>query len=420
MRSDKGFGIAWCALNLLRNCPPIFAVYALMMQSHGLTPVDISLLFILWSLSALVFEVPSGAVSDRMDRRAVLMLSSFIPSVVFLLWYWQPTLAGYAAGFLLWGFAGSLWSGTAEAYLFERLAAMGAAERFQEFYGLGSASAQVGIALALFTGGWVSTHGDAVTVWLSAAVAALVALAIPLCFGHAPHALRAPSALAETPSAARLRATGIAGSGNTEVTPTRDVAFSPVRAAMREFRQNTAVRQAALAIGVGLAFYSCFEEYLPLLFDAAGLNPAMMGVWYGACYAARALAMASVGRLPGLARRFPPLWSLVVSGLLLAVGGMFGTPGLIIGCMLYFALNGIAEVCIVNDLQHQQRGDARATVMSLARLGILAAQPAVYMGIGWLATIGTWISTLWFVAAGTTITAALLLGRRQVRAPGTS
>ena len=109
MRSVRRFELAWCALNLLRNCPPIYAVYALMMQKHGLTPVQISLLFMLWSLSALVFEVPSGAVSDRMDRRAVLALSGCIQSAVFLLWFWQPTFADYAVGFLLWGFGGSLW-----------------------------------------------------------------------------------------------------------------------------------------------------------------------------------------------------------------------------------------------------------------------------------------------------------------------
>ena len=391
MRSVRRFELAWCALNLLRNCAPIYAVYALMMQKHGLTPVQISLLFILWSLSALVFEVPSGAVSDRMDRRAVLALSGFIQSAVFLLWLWQPTFAGFAVGFLLWGFGGSLWSGTAEAYLFERLAAIGATERFQAVYGMGSAAAQVGIALALFSGGWVFTFGDSVTVWVSVAVGLLIGFGIPLCFDRAPRALRGAPASA--------------------------AASSPLRAAIAEFRDNIAVRQAALTIGLGLVFYSCFEEYLPLLFNAAGFDPAVMGFWYGACYAVRAVAMASVGRVPGLTWRLPPLTALISAGIALAAGGGLGAGGLVIGCMLYFALNGIAEVCIVNDLQQQQRGAARATVMSLARLGILATGPVVYLCIGWLATLGSWSSTVWLVASGTTVTAAVLMWRQRVRGP---
>ena len=418
MRSDRRFEVAWCALNLLRNYVPIYAVYALMMQQHGLTPVQISLLFILWSLSALVFEVPSGAVSDRMDRRAVLALSVFIKSAVFLLWLWQPTFAGYAVGFLLWGFGGSLWSGTAEAYLFERLAAMGATERFRSVYGMGSAAAQVGIALALFSGGWVFTFGDAVTVWISAAVGLVIGFGIPLCFDHAPRAVRRPRATSESATMVgrdelvdTLAVNVAEGSGSTAST----TSSSPLRAAIVEFRDNMAVQQAALAIGLGLVFYSCFEEYLPLLFDAAGFNSPVMGFWYGACYVVRAVAMASVGRVPGLTQRLPPLTALVLAGLALAAGGGLGAVGLVIGCMLYFALNGIAEVCIVNDLQQQQSGAARATVMSLARLGILATGPVVYLGIGWLATLGSWSSTVWLVASGTTVTAALLMWRQRVR-----
>ena len=390
MRSVRRFEFAWCALNLLRNCPPIYAVYALMMQQHGLTPVQISLLFMLWSLSALVFEVPSGALSDRLDRRAVLALSGCIQSAVFLLFFMQPTFAGYAAGFLLWGFGGSLWSGTAEAYLFERLAAFGATERFQTAYGMASASAQVGIALALFSGGWISTFGDALTVGVSVVCGVLLALAVSLGFEHAPRALRAPAAAA-----------------------------SPLRAALRDFRENAAVQQAALAIGLGLVFYSCFEEYLPLLFDEVGFDPAMVGIWYGACYAVRAVSMALVGRVPSLTRQLPPLRALVLAGVLLAAGSAFGPAGLVLACMLYFALNGIAEVCIVNDLQQQQRGDARATVMSLARLGILAAGPLVYLSMGWLATQSGWTSTVWLVAAGTSLTAALLLWLQSLRRPVT-
>src|SRR3954453_6910795 len=50
-----------------RDLVPLYSVYSLLFCDHGLSLGQISSLFILWSLTSLVFEVPSGARADTVD-----------------------------------------------------------------------------------------------------------------------------------------------------------------------------------------------------------------------------------------------------------------------------------------------------------------------------------------------------------------
>lgn len=84
---------------------PLYAVYALLFADTGLSDAKISVLFMLWSTTAIVAEVPSGALADRFSRRAALIASSLFQAVGFLLWIVLPGFVSFAAGFILWGAA---------------------------------------------------------------------------------------------------------------------------------------------------------------------------------------------------------------------------------------------------------------------------------------------------------------------------
>ena len=122
----------WYLISFVREVVPIFSVYALMMQAHGEGPMQISALLIVWSVAAFVFEVPTGTLGDRFPRRNVLAASRFVQALAFVVWLAFPSFWGYAVGFALWGLAGSLWSGTNEALLYESLSERGEQHRFDE------------------------------------------------------------------------------------------------------------------------------------------------------------------------------------------------------------------------------------------------------------------------------------------------
>jgi MFS family permease len=61
---------------------------------------------VIWSVTSFVFEVPSGAWADTVDRRRLLVLSAAIYAAAFASWVVFPSFLGFAAGFVLWGSAG--------------------------------------------------------------------------------------------------------------------------------------------------------------------------------------------------------------------------------------------------------------------------------------------------------------------------
>lgn len=89
----------------------------------------------IWSATAFVAEVPSGALADRFGRRNALIASGLFQAVGFWLWIVLPGFAAFAAGFVLWGFGGALVTGAFEALLYEGLAENDAAEHYARING---------------------------------------------------------------------------------------------------------------------------------------------------------------------------------------------------------------------------------------------------------------------------------------------
>jgi len=85
-----------------RDLVPLYSVYSLLFADNGVSTGQISTLFIIWSLTSFVFEVPSGAWADTIDRRLLLVLSAVIYAVGFSAWIVVPTYAGFATAVSCW------------------------------------------------------------------------------------------------------------------------------------------------------------------------------------------------------------------------------------------------------------------------------------------------------------------------------
>ena len=108
-----------------RDLIPLYAIYSLLFADHGLSVGQISSLFVIWSVVSFVFEVPSGAWADTVDRRLLLVLSGSIYAAGFSAWMLWPTYVGFALGFVSWGLSSAIMSGTFEALLYDELTAQG-------------------------------------------------------------------------------------------------------------------------------------------------------------------------------------------------------------------------------------------------------------------------------------------------------
>ena len=75
---------------LLCDLVPLYPLYALLFVDTGLSDVEISALFALWSVTGIAAEVPSGALADRLGRRLALVVGALVQAVGYAAWTATP------------------------------------------------------------------------------------------------------------------------------------------------------------------------------------------------------------------------------------------------------------------------------------------------------------------------------------------
>jgi MFS family permease len=279
-RPPRGLGGRAVAYFAVRDLIPLYAVYALLFSDNGLSTAEISSLLVIWSVTAFVLEVPSGAWADAVSRRALLVLSSLLYAVGFSLWVAVPSYGAFAAGFVLWGASGALMSGTFQALLYDELAACNAASHYARLMGWANSLAMVatlvGTALAtpLFVVGGYTLVG-----WVSVGVAlvqALLALSLPA----APRAVEADdSDLDESPDM-------------TGGLVSRYVVM--LQSGLSEIKRHRLVRHAVLMVSMlGLL---AFDEYFPLVARDNGASTETVPLMVALTVAGPAIGTALAGR----------------------------------------------------------------------------------------------------------------------------
>ena len=156
----------------------LYPVYAVLFADHGLSAAQISSLFVIWSVSSLAVEVPSGLWADVFSRRRLLVVAPVIVACGYALWTFVPCYASFAAGFVLWGAGGALRSGTLQALVYEELDRVGAADSYARVIGRSEAVRTIAVTAAtalaapvLAAGGYLALGVASVVIPLLGAVA---------------------------------------------------------------------------------------------------------------------------------------------------------------------------------------------------------------------------------------------------------
>lgn len=337
---------------LLADAIPLYPLYALLFADSGLSGGQISALFAIWSAVGLVVEVPTGALADRFGRRTALAASGVFQAAGYVAWILVPTLPGFAAGFVLWGIGGSLVSGAREALLFDGLAAAGAQEEYARVNGRVGAALLVAelpaaaAATLLFPQG-----GYALVGWVSVGVC-LAAAAVAMSLPEPPPATTATT-VDEEPGY-----------------------LDTLQAGVREAAARPAVRAAVVAAALVGAFDS-FEEYFPLITEELGVPVTVVPLAMLPIGLAGAVGSAVAGRVNRLGR-WPLGLLLGAAMLLLAATGFVDRPAAVVGIAAFYGVYRAVLVVVDARLQERIGSGSRATVTSVAGLGVDIASFAVY------------------------------------------
>jgi MFS family permease len=361
----------------------LYPVYALLFSDTGLTVWQISSLFVLWSVTSLVVEVPSGAWADAFSRRLLLWTGPLLTAAGFALWVLVPSYEAFALGFILWGAGESLGSGALEALVHDELDRLGAADRYARVMGRARAAgllavmAAMGLAGPLFAWGGYSAVGAASV--LALLLAAATATRLP------EH--RKPSAEGDGWAAT-------------------------LRAGLAEARADRSVRGALLLVPAVTAVWGALDEYSPLLVRDTGVTEETVPYLLLLIWAAATAG----GLLAGAAER---LGTAGLAGLLagaalaLAAGAATGTPAGI--GLVALAFGGFQLASVLADARLQERIDdtARATLTSVAGLGTSLATIVVYGAYAAAGSVtGHGTAFTWF-AVPYLLTALLLAARAR-------
>jgi len=377
MMERHRFEAAWYGHGFLRELVLIYPSYGIMIGEHGISPIELSTLFILWTGTALLLEVPSGTLADRRSRKQLLVVSGVVKCSTFLVWWLWPTFPGYALGFVLWGAGSSLISGTSESFLFDALKARGDPEAFSRIYGRGVAANSVGVATALLGGGFLAEGGYTTPLLLSILGPLGAALVAALAFEEPPRSHGKP----------------------------HEDYLATLRAGLRAVSSQPGIRYLVMALAVLGNLYGALEEYVgPYLDEKPQFTLGAVGVVYAAAFGARALGVAFAHRLPPLSpRQVSAMYALSA----LPLGAtLTGAPiGTALALCTYFAISTAGEVLLQGSLQARIDGATRATVTSVAGMGQQLIGILVYLHIGTIAEQFTW-----HIAVATICAITLMLG----------
>ncbi|GAA1715216.1 MFS transporter [Kribbella yunnanensis] len=358
------------AYQALQDFIPLYPLYQLLFTDHGLSTAQISTLFVIWSATGFVVEVPSGAWADSYSRRKLLILGALIGAAGYAAWIVLPTYAGFALGFVLWGISSALISGTYEAFVYDELAARSLTARYATLLGRArSASFILNLAATALASPLFALGGYA----LAAAVSILSNLTQAIVAWILPEAPRATRQSEGTSYIAMLR------SGLTEVLTTRTV--------------RRAVVLTALVAGL-----LSFDEYFPLLAREIGTPTPIVPLLIAGTVAAQAIG----GALAGPAYKLPAATfagALGITAILIATGALSRSAWGFLPIALGYGVMQLVIVVADARLQDAITGPARATVTSVAGLfsGIFAI--AVYAGFA--------LGSVWFTMS--TLVAALTI-----------
>ncbi len=296
----------------------------------------------------MLTEVPSGALADRFSRRGCLVAAGVLQATGYVAWVLLPGFPGFALGFVLWGFGGSLVSGAEEALLYDGLAAVGAEEHYARIAGWVAAMelvAQLPAAAAatlLFAAG-----GYALVGWVS----------VGTC-------LAAAGVAATLPEPSRGGSDG--GTGY----------LATLRAGIAEAAHTPGLRAVLVAAAL-LAAFDAVEEYFPLLVAGWGIPAAAIPL----ATLPIVLGGTAGAALGGAASRLPrsALGAVLGTSMVLLAGAAAAAHPAGMAAVAAF-YGGYRAVLVVVDARLQERiaSRSRATVTSVAGLGTELATFAVY------------------------------------------
>jgi Major Facilitator Superfamily len=337
---------------------PVWVPY---LATQGITMRQFMELQAVFAIVILCGEVPSGLLSDLWGRKKTLLLGSTLKAVSFSLLPLWSSYEGFLFYHLTMGIALSMISGGDVALLYDsHLAAGGEKSGGTALLGNMKLAGQTGAAVSALLGGAVVTLSYGYLLWANA-ILSWIPMLLVLAVTEPPVALERGKKWAG--DFKEVLSTTLVRDGVTRLVFLNLVVSGTAGLVMvwthQKYWQDS---------GVPLVYFGLLYAAYSQIFGFAGRSAALASARYG-----RRPLLAAVGALPIIA--------------CFGMAAFFGWAGIALGLLGQIG-RGLGSVLFLNALNERITSAFRATVISMAQLGVRASfallGPLVGYGIdGW-------------------------------------
>ncbi len=312
----------------------IYVVDKIFFLHRGIDLYQISLLIALWTLSRIVFEIPTGILADKWNRKYMLVLSGIVYFGCYFIWLFSFSFWGFLVGYLFRSLGSALASGTTQAYVYDFLDKEGKKDEFEKIWGRGRAFNTFGTAVAMVIGGIVAQFSLEWAVVLSL-IPCLLLSAIALFFPEVP----------------------------IRKLPERN-SFKFLGQGLRYSLSHQLILQSFLFTAFVLASWGIADEYWSVYFQWLGLPIAAFGFVFASFYVMSTIGSMFAHHFKKYSFRGMSLVSLIMAILFIVVGFVHSFAVLILVALLAIVVE-IVNVLIEGVIQHNSQSGNRATVASV-------------------------------------------------------
>ncbi len=348
------------ALRFFHGLIPAYVIERLFWEQRGMTVQMVVYTEIIYALTVVLLEIPTGIMADKWGRKGMLQVNAFLSCCEFLILVNSTSFFGFAAAVFLSGIGHSARSGTESALLYDTLQDCKKDKDFEKHLGRLNVIDYSAIIIASLFGGLLAESFDfELNYWISVA-SSVIALAISF-------ALREPAARSEAERPKRMR--------------------EYVGKSFGFFRSNPSVCLVLLAGMVTGAVMNFPDEFWQLYLERLNIPVPYFGMF---------LSLYLAGRLPGnllvsaLKRRFG-YRTLLTAAIVLFTAGFAclsaADANLSLLILIVIAVStGVTEPLVSGYLHHRIDSSVRATLDSFQSLGLKGATILTGFGFGFVST----------------------------------
>ncbi len=325
----------------LKHFAFVYAVYLILFKSRGLSVFEISLLLGLWSACVVFFEVPTGALADKWNRKYMMIIGLFLKSAGFAIWLFADNFFLFALGFFFWGLQETFCSGTEEALLYDTLKKFKRSNEYPKIAGQGYFYAKISAGSSIFLGGFIAAYDFSLTIFLSS-LFMLFAIIPILSFKEVAR-----------------------GKSSTE----EKKYFNLIKNAFRQSAKNKRLLRLIIYSLIVLAISGTLDEYQQLYFDWIKIPLPFFGIVIVSIMFLQAFGNKIAHRFHAKFQDEKNIYYLsLLAGICLLLAISWNALFSLFFFILLFFWTGISEILIEDRIQQQIKTEQRATMISINSL----------------------------------------------------